>query len=862
MNLKKLYSKFLFLAVIFFCQHSFAQQLSQTTMQQIQLLLNEKNSRTPTERKIDSRLLQAVRENRGQQMVQGLTLERANVDADAFGLLKVDISGNITDAFLSKITALGAKIIYASPQYHTVRASINIKSVETIAGYSETKFIEPAVKAILVDADENKLREANKYADRVAKLRAQLTAYLNSFHPLIGKVTSEGDATHRAADVRTTFGYQGQGIKIGVLSDSYNALGKASADVASGDLPGVGNPDGDTTPVTVVQDLAGGSDEGRAMLQVIHDLAPKAQLFFATAAVSEAGFATNIQTLRNTYNCNIICDDEFYFDEPAFQDGIVAQAVDAVTASGALYFSSAGNSGSLAKGTSGVFEGDFNDAGSLPFNGGSKSGTIHNFGTVSSPLNGDIISEVSPFEVYNLTWSDSYGASSNDYDLFLVSSSGTVKASSTNIQSVTLTPYEQLVSAATANSDRLVVFKTTGSAVRAFHLNTNRGTLTKATNGQTTGHACAINAFCMAATPAAAAFESGYPQGPYPNPFVSTNQVEPFSSDGPRKIFYNPDGSAISAGKFTFASGGGSLLSKPDLTAADGVKTTFSRLSGLSPFFGTSCAAPHAGAIAALLLSANPSLTTSQVRSILTSTALDIESAGYDNISGYGIIQAFQAASAVVTACNSTYDGSIHNTFASAVTIPLNTQINGTISSPTDSDFYKFTITTKGKGTISLTNLPADYDMYIYNNAQKLVASSKKRGTTSESLTGNLPAGTFYAKIVGFNGAFNSTTCYTFEVSQGSSLIADAAPDMLGNAAGSIKLFPNPASSVLNITTSSFEQGSVLNVVDVYGKPVISKELTSSNIKLDIAKLISGTYLINIVNKNGQLINTAKFSKQ
>ncbi len=865
MNRKKLYSKILLLAVLFVCNQTFAQQLSQTTMQQIQLLLNEKNSRNTTERKIDSRLLQAVRENRGQQMVQGVTLERANVDADAFGLLKVDISGNITDAFLSKITALGAKIIYASPQYHTVRASINIKSVETIAGYSETKFIEPAVKAILVDADENKLREANKYADRVAKLRAQLTAYLNSFHPLIGKVTSEGDATHRAADVRTTFGYQGQGIKIGVLSDSYNALGKASADVASGDLPGVGNPDGDTTPVTVVQDFSSGEDEGRAMLQVIHDLAPKAQLFFATADVSEAGFAANIQTLRNTYHCNVICDDVFYFDEPAFQDGIVAQAVDAVTSSGALYFSSAGNSGSLAKGTSGVFEGDFNDAGSLPFNGGTKSGTIHNFGTVSSPLNGDIISLVSPFQIYNLTWSDSYGASSNDYDLFLVSSTGTVKASSTNIQSGTQNPYEQLSSAATANSDRLVVFKTTGSAVRAFHLNTNRGTLTKATNGQTTGHACAINAFCMAATPASTAFEAGYPKGPYPNPFVSTNQVEPFSSDGPRKIFYNPDGSAISAGKFTFASGGGSSLAKPDLTAADGVKTTFNRLSGLSPFFGTSCAAPHAGAIAALLLSANPSLSTSQVRSILTSTALDVESAGYDNISGFGIIQAFQAASAVVTACNSTYDGSPHGTFATAVTVPLNTQINGTISSATDTDFYKFTIITKGKGTISLTNLPADYDLYIYNNAQKQVAVSKKRGTTSESLTGNLPKGTLYAKIFGFNGAFNSTTCYTFEVSQGASpLIADAETDniTIGDSKKEIILFPNPASSVLNVTVPSFGPGSAIRVMDVYGKPVLSKELSSSNIHLDIAKLLPGTYMIDIVDRDGQVINSAKFVKQ
>ncbi len=55
---------------------------------------------------------------------------------------------------------------------------------------------------------------------------------------------------------------------------------------------------------------------------------------------------------------------------------ITAQAVNTVTAAGALYFSLAGNSGSLAKGTSGVFEGDFNDAGSAPFNGSSKSGTF------------------------------------------------------------------------------------------------------------------------------------------------------------------------------------------------------------------------------------------------------------------------------------------------------------------------------------------------------------------------------------------------------------------------------------------------------------------------------------------------------
>ena len=657
MNQKKILLRFLlFFFIVFLGQLSFGQVTSET-MRQIQSLLDEKSSRTPAQIKMDSRLLQAVRESRGEQMAPGVNLERANVNADNSGTLKVDINGDITNAFLSKITALGGKIIYASAKYHTVRASMNLKTIETLAGNSEVKFVKPAAKYMLVDkkrttdaalkTDDSHVKAPNlSFEQRAANVRNQLSTYLKKVNSgYIGSVTSQGDAAHRATDVRTTYGYLGQGIKIGVLSDSYNAKSGAAADVTNGDLPGTGNPDGYTTPVTVVQDYSGGDDEGRAMLQVIHDLAPAAILYFATADVSEAGFASNITALRNTYGCNIVLDDVGYFDEAAFQDGICAQAVDGVTSSGGLYFSAAGNSGSLAKGTSGVFEGDFNSTGSATFSGSSKAGTIHNFGTTASPVNGDIITAAG--EVYNLTWADPYGASTNDYDLFLISKSGTVKKSSTTVQNGTQDPYEEITPGTLVSGDRLVVFKTAAAAVRAFHLNTNRGTLTVATNGQTTGHACAAGAFCMAATPAATAFESGYPTGPYPGAFVSTNKVEPFSSDGPRKIFYNPDGSAITAGSFTFASGGGSSLSKPDLTAADGVSTTFASSTGLSPFFGTSCAAPHAGAIAALLLSANPSLTAAQVRTILTSTALDIEGTGYDINSGYGIIQAFQAAGQV-----------------------------------------------------------------------------------------------------------------------------------------------------------------------------------------------------------------------
>ena len=656
-------------AFILFAQQSSA-QVKQETLRQIEALIKEKNSRSLTEQKIESRLLQAVREKAGQQMAKGLKLDPADVKADKDGSLDVDIRANVTDELLVRIEKLGGKIIFPSAEYHTIRATINLSMVKVIAGYPEVQFIEPAVQSETVGANKINARakatsnqaggtEAKeKQMKREAAIRKQLISYLKSQGSLVASpdnieslesvpVISQGDRDHRADDTRNTFGYSGEGVKIGVLSNSYNAQSGAAADIASGDLPGKGNPFGNTTAVKVVQDYKTlkPDDEGRAMLQIVHDLVPKAQLFFATANVSEASFATNIKTLRSTYHCDIIIDDVSYYDEPSFEDGIVAQAVNTVTADGAMYFSSAGNSGSLLKGTSGVFEGDFNDAGSLAFLGGSKSGTIHNFGSVSSPVNGDIITVVG--NLYNLNWSDPMGKSSNDYDLFLVSASGTIKSSSTNVQNGTQNPYEQITAKTLVAGDRLIVFKTTAAQKRAFHLNTNRGALTVGTNGQTTGHGSAAAAFSVAATPAASPFGPGEAAGPYPNAFSAANKLESFSSDGPRRIFFNADTTAVTPGNFLFASNGGVVRAKPDVTAANGVSTTFASSTGLNPFFGTSAAAPHAGAIAALLKSADPTLTAAQIRTLLTTTTVDIEGTGYENNSGFGILQAYQAMSAL-----------------------------------------------------------------------------------------------------------------------------------------------------------------------------------------------------------------------
>jgi hypothetical protein len=631
-------------------------QVNAVVSQQIQLLMQEKASRTPAQQKIDSNVLYTIRMMRGQQAAPGVTSLYTGVDLDQNNRIVVDIVADVTADLLQQLQSAGALVLSSYKDYRAIRAIIPAEQIEIIAASPDVTFIgrkaESIVSRMKLPVSGHALVKtslAPGFEERAANVRKQIGAYLQQQHagtnstPGVpntgsGSVDTEGDAAHQAAKARGVYGITGAGLKIGVLSDSANNTGAATLAQSTGDLPPTCPGTGGSCLTIVQDDPSGGSDEGAAMLEIVHDMAPGATLFFATADISEAGFASNITNLRSTSHCDIIVDDVFYFDEMPFQDGIVAQAVTTVTAAGAMYFSSAGNEGNLSAGTAGYFEGDFNDAGSpaFAFPGGTKTGTIHNFGTVGTPISGDIITASG--EVYALSWADPAGASGNDYDLFLVSSGGTIKAQSTNIQSGTQNPFESITPPALVAGDQLVVFKVSSAASLAFSINTFRGTLTEVTTGQTHGHSSVAAAFSVGATPAAGAFGPGSPTGPFPNAFTTANSTETFTSDGPRRQFFNANGTPITPGNLLFGTNGGAVINKPDITAADGVSTTLPGTSGLNPFYGTSAAAPHAASIAALLLSAKPSLTPAQIRTALTSTAIDIDAAGYDNVSGFGIV--------------------------------------------------------------------------------------------------------------------------------------------------------------------------------------------------------------------------------
>jgi subtilisin-like proprotein convertase family protein/subtilisin family serine protease len=647
-----------------------AATLSVAAQQQIRALLDEKNSRTKEQRKISMHLLNAMRVQRGEKMTPGgevsalssaMSIANSAISASKAGADSrepVDIKAVVSKQLMMKIEKLDGKVISANAGM--IRALLPLNTLETLAGDQDVKSISSArlvatthrqvtVPDVLngraTPLGINGVRP--NFNQRAMNVRAQLTAALakaragakapnplsnvglDQLNRLIeqqpsvdpqdattnqGSVTSKGDVAHNAAAARNFFGVSGTGVKIGVLSDSVDFLAQS---IATGNLP----PD-----VTVLPGQSGvpGSGEGTAMLEIVHDMAPGAKLFFATAFNSIESFADNIRALRAA-GCDIIVDDIIYFAESPFHDDIVSTAVNDVIADGAMYFSSAGNEGNFNDGTSGCWEGDFkNSRTTLSFLPG---GTLHDFGS-------GVISNFVEIGglVTTLHWSDPQGASSNDYDFFIMNNTlTTVLDASTEIQDGDDDPFE--ITFGAPGGSRILIFKPDTAERRAINLLNFLGELGLATSGTIRGHAAAAGAFAVAAVDVALAGNGAFPGGP-------TNPVELFSADGNRRVFYKSDGSPITPGKLLFSNNGGEVRKKPDLTAADGVATS---VPGFTPFFGTSAAAPHAAGIAALLKSAKPRLAPNRIRRALTRTAIDIEAAGVDRDSGAGIVDAFAA---------------------------------------------------------------------------------------------------------------------------------------------------------------------------------------------------------------------------
>jgi hypothetical protein len=261
---------------------------------------------TPAQQKIDSNLVFAAKASTGELAGTGIdtvpSVAQTAAQAAQDGYVTVDINGNVSQAVLDAISGAGGVVNSQSGQWGMIRAALPLGAVDTVAAQPDVLNIQVAAESVTN----------------------------------IGSLTSQGYISHTANQV-VNQGINGSGVTVGVLSDSCSST-RMAALVGTGDLP----PD-----VSVLPGQAGsGSDEGCAMMEIVHDIAPGAHLIFATAFNGPAGFANNILGLQ-TAGASVIVDDVTYFNEGAFQDGPIARAVNQATANGAIYFSSAANSGNL-----------------------------------------------------------------------------------------------------------------------------------------------------------------------------------------------------------------------------------------------------------------------------------------------------------------------------------------------------------------------------------------------------------------------------------------------------------------------------------------------------------------------------------
>ena len=565
-------------------------------------------------------------------------------------------------AAVQALRAAGAKVVNVSRHYQTVTVAAKPSELRKVAGVV-----------------------------RIAAVTEDLAPIVSATCPS-GSVVSEGDGQLRAAPARSAFALDGSGVTVGILSDSFDratseVFGEgaiathAPEDVASGDLPGSGNPCGQSTPVSLLDDSeTSGADEGRAMAQIIHDLAPGASIDFATAFTSDLGFAANVRALAKA-GAKVIADDVAYLNEPFFQDGPIAAAVNEVTSGGATFFSAAGNDNLFDSGGREIASWEapsFRDSGTCPASLGVLSEEVkeeeeklkEEFPEIEFPLiglNAEHCMDFNPEEgagnedetfgitvpeegrlAIDLQWAEPWGGVETDIDAFLLDEAGNlVEAESFLVASAednvngSQEPFEYFEWENPSGTEpaevQLVVNKYTpgGNDPRIkFALLQSDVTATEYPESESGdvvgptifGHSGAASAASVGAIR-----------------YNTTSAPEKFSSRGPVTHYFGPVTGTTPAAPL-----GPQTISKPDVVATDcGATTFFAQLvGGTWRFCGTSAAAPHAAAVAALMLQSNPPLSPAQVRGALAATATPIGLFG-PNAVGAGQVNAYGAVESV-----------------------------------------------------------------------------------------------------------------------------------------------------------------------------------------------------------------------
>ena len=521
-------------------------------------------------------------------------------------VVNINVTGT-DDATIAGIEAAGAVIVTVSAEYGIISAEVGAAELSGLAAapgvLAVTEVLTPMTSANASPAQLQPVEGPPVVGTNVVNCATNPTG-----------IKSEGDAQLSVATARANSAVDGSGVRVGVLSDTYSRTTfptSAATDVANAELPGPANPCGNTTAVQVLDPgpTTNVIDEGRAMAQIVHDLAPKSPLAFSSAFNGDLDFADEIRALQAA-GSKVIVDDVSYYNEPFYQDGPIAKAVNDVTAAGATYFSSAGNSTPASVPNGGSYEApSYRNMACPPavlaFDPGYTG--CHDFDTVGADATNNMTIPNNERIVTTLGWNEPMFGVGTDLDYFLINTAnGARLTGSVGINSNTKSPVEVMGWENTTGAPATVAiviakFGAGGTPRLKSIVHRNPATFVQfsaTVNGDVAGptvfgHNAALAAGSIAAVP-----------------YNNANTVEPFSSRGPTTYCWQP----VNATTPTPSASMPCQTKNLDVAATDGVSNSF--FGGPTPpyrFFGTSASAPHAAAIAALQTQKRPCRTPAQI---------------------------------------------------------------------------------------------------------------------------------------------------------------------------------------------------------------------------------------------------------
>jgi hypothetical protein len=563
-------------------------------------------------------------------------------DAEGRVLVEIRVAA-VADAVRRAIEAVGADVLSVSEPYRTVTARIAASSLGVLARVTGVEFVSEVLRPLAASAH----RSPGEVSGSSAVAAQACTS-----------TVSEGDGQLNAAAARAAQHVDGAGVIVGVLSDSFDratgAATHAAGDVVSGDLPGPGNPCGHGTPVQVLDDSfsAGAQDEGRAVMQVVHDLAPGAGLAFATAAHGLTSFASNIGFLADN-GATVIVDDVGYLNEPFFQEGPVSSAINTAVANGVTYVTAAGNDNVVVGGQdvsswetpayrpvpcpAGIpdYEDSCND-----FRPGADTDADYSIGVNAGQT-----------VLVDMQYAEPWFGVRTDLDLYLIDGAGSLVAGSEtyNVAS-SQQPVEVLGwtnTSASTQQVRLVVgrysdFLGGGTATPRLKFVLANADIDPIANVEyptsTGGDLVGPTVFGHHATPSAITAAAV--------PYDDATTPQAYTSRGPTTFYYGPTTRDPSPPAAT-ALPTPQIVAKPDVAATDGGRTTFfaQQVGGVWRFYGSSAAAAHTAGIVALIRHHTPSASPPTIATQLASTATVIPN-GTSASSGAGLINALTALAA------------------------------------------------------------------------------------------------------------------------------------------------------------------------------------------------------------------------